>query len=1535
MNKRAGTVRGLNAYFRHPVLLAVVIAGAALVLPQNALAGGAKTAQSAKPVPQGYIQNTGQWPGDVRFYTRSAGVDTWVKDGSVVYDFYRLGEAKWNSAHTSFVRSRTGHVLEMKFLDREPTSRAVGIAPQAAEVNYVTANGAHQGDSFGEAKIMRLYNGVDLRIYKDSGLPRFDLLVAPHVDIDKIRFTYEGASRLSKAATGNISIGTSLGDYKLGDLRAFQGQSAVTASFKRNADGTLGFNVGAYDKSKPLVIDPVVYSTLLGGTGADDIASSVTVDQFGQAYVSGFTASAAFPTTSGAYSRDVNSVDIFVTKFNVTASRLLFSTIITSEGPASSTRPLGIVLDSKGRPCITGTTTGGLPTTANAFQKSYGGGALDGFFLRLAADGSKLDYLSYLGGSGDDELFGVGVDKFDNCYVGGFSDGIDYPTTAGSLQPASKGRDDAVVTKITSTNTIGYSTYVGSVGNDQGVGLAVNAEGEVYMAGSTSSPATNPFPTTPGAFLRSAKNNDAFVFKLNAAGNKFIYSTLLGGSNSDTAGHIAVDPSGNAYITGVTFSNDFPISPGAFGTSVFTSQFFATKLALDGSTIVYSTLLNSAGRENAIAVDAQGFLYITGSVAGAAGIATKNPDAAYAGPGDPLRIGDATLQVLNDTGTDLIYGGFWGGSEDDFATGVAVDKSRNAYIVGATNSYSSPTTTEFPTTAGVYRARFPLDDPTTNPATAHWDAFLAKFKVRSQPFLSSVTVNPTIIVGTASGTGTVQLSAPASTTGEAVQLTSSDPGTLQLLDKDGNPTGSTVVFIPGGQTTGSFPIRTSDVVESTTATITANLEGDQRQTAVSVVPWVQALSLNPFTVAGGAISTGRVDLAQPAPAGGMTVSIESSDTNKAEPIDVNTGQPITTVTVAEGLSTVTFNLRTKGVDTPTDVTFLVRSKKPALAGSRTQTLHIVPAQLQSLIISPNVVNGGVKTEGTVSLNGQAGPTAISVKLTLGSGTASVVVPTTVTVPAFSSTVKFPIATGVASSNSFRTIKATRTSTGETVSASVFIQSIEIVNVTPDTTSVLGGTVMKGNVTMSDAVAPGGFTVTVKSTNPTYVKLSAPGSTTLSDTISVTIPAGQVRSPDFTITTVVTKAIQSSTLAVSRTGYASKVAKVTVRPLSATVSLSPAKVVGGVQNSTGTVTINEAAPATGLTFKLSSSSTSAAVVPFSVSVPGGSKSGTFTVTAKAVKTQSSSVIKASIDALPSAIESSATLTVDALGIFVTLNPASITGGASTQATIKLSSPATSDTRVSLSSSSPLAVPPASVLIPAGSAQQTVSVATVPTGEDTAVTLRATLPGGGTNSGKFVVLAPRVQSVTVSPSKIVGGSPTTVKVTLNGKAASGGQAVTLSSNSSAVRVPASLTVPGGATSGSVQVQTNAVANDTNVTITASQPAGHSVTTALTLQAPRLGSLTLNPSAVTGGAPSKGRVSIGTAAPAGGLTVSLSLDPAASGTPYVHIPSTVTIPEGATSVEFNVETDLVSRTVTTQITARFGGNNEVSASLTLNPS
>jgi hypothetical protein len=384
----------------------------------------------------------------------------------------------------------------------------------------------------------------------------------------------------------------------------------------------------------------LVYSTYLGGSGGD-IGDGIAVDASGSAYVTGYTRSTDFPTTAGAFqtTKRGGGYNAFVTKLNAAGSALVYSTYLGGSGGLNGDSGNGLAVDAAGSAYVTGRTAStDFPTTAGAFQttKRGGSGTYNAFVTKLNAAGMALAYSTYLGGSGadyGDTGYGIAVDTSGSAYVTGTTSSTDFPTTAGAFQTTNHGvygADNAFVTKVNAGGSaLVYSTYLGGSAGENGAGIAVDASGSAYVIGTTGS---TDFPTTAGAFQTinhcpspglDGGGGNGFVTKLNAAGTALAYSTYLGGSGNygcsygDSAVGIAVDASGNAYVTGTTFSTDFPTTPGAFQTTNHYpggSNAFVTKLNAAGTDLAYSSYLGGSDFVSAsgIAVDAGGSAYVTG-----------------------------------------------------------------------------------------------------------------------------------------------------------------------------------------------------------------------------------------------------------------------------------------------------------------------------------------------------------------------------------------------------------------------------------------------------------------------------------------------------------------------------------------------------------------------------------------------------------------------------------------------------------------------------------------------------------------------------------------------------------------------------------------------------------------------------------------------------------------------------------------------------------------------------------------------------------
>ncbi len=317
------------------------------------------------------------------------------------------------------------------------------------------------------------------------------------------------------------------------------------------------------------------------------------------------------------------------------------------------------------------------------------------FVTKLNAAGSALVYSTYLGGSGDDYGSAIAVDSSGNTYVTGFTGSLNFPTVNPIQAVYGGGYSDAFVTKLNAAgNALVYSTYLGGNDTDQGNGIAVDSSGNAYVTGGTLS--TN-FPTTAGVFQgTSGGGYDAFVTKLNATGTSLVYSTYLGGSSSDRGSSIALDSSGNAYVTGSTISLNFPtanpfqascsLSP--YGAYCNGGDAFVTKLNATGNALVYSTYLggNNGAEGHRIALDSFGNAYVTGDTA-----STDFPTTAGAFQTAFGGSIDAFVTKLDAAGSALVYSTYLGGSGVDQGFGIAVDSSGEAHVMGVTASTNFPT----------------------------------------------------------------------------------------------------------------------------------------------------------------------------------------------------------------------------------------------------------------------------------------------------------------------------------------------------------------------------------------------------------------------------------------------------------------------------------------------------------------------------------------------------------------------------------------------------------------------------------------------------------------------------------------------------------------------------------------------------------------------------------------------------------------------------------------------------------------------------
>lgn len=414
-------------------------------------------------------------------------------------------------------------------------------------------------------------------------------------------------------------------DYALGVALDTDGNAYVVGSTEFfNYPTTPGaYDVGWNDGSSDAFVTKLnatgsglVYSTFLGGNGSESTVG-IAVDDNGNAYVTGSSNSTNFPATSGAFDETHNggNLDAFVAKLNAAGSGLVYSTFI---GGSDIDRGNALVVDGSGNAYVAGTTeSGDFPTTSGVFDGTYNGGVDgDGFATKLNATGNVLVYSTFLGGSNDDAVSDLAIDGNGNLYATGATASSNYPVTVGVFDGTHNGGNDAFVTKLNSAGSgLVYSTFVGGSSTDVAYGIAVDTNGNIYLAGSTYS---SNYPTSAGAYDATFNGGtwDAFVTKLNIGGTGLVYSTFIGGGNSsDLAAALAVDGAGCVYIAGVTTYSGYPTTPGAYDESFNGYEdAFVTKLNVAGSGLMYSTFIGGFNIDNAyaLAVDDNSNVYVVG-----------------------------------------------------------------------------------------------------------------------------------------------------------------------------------------------------------------------------------------------------------------------------------------------------------------------------------------------------------------------------------------------------------------------------------------------------------------------------------------------------------------------------------------------------------------------------------------------------------------------------------------------------------------------------------------------------------------------------------------------------------------------------------------------------------------------------------------------------------------------------------------------------------------------------------------------------------
>ncbi len=636
-------------------------------------------------------------------------------------------------------------VVRLKLVGANADAKVVGIDPLPGKSNYFVGSDPRKWHTdipqYAKVRYEDVYPGIDLVYYGNQGRVEHDFIVAPGANPNSIRLALDGAlatssssaskpakasSLLSIDPSGDLAIFTRNGQVRLRKPVVYQprpshalpaaaygfgvglqlspgaaNRKPVGCHFLLSRNNEVTFNLDPYDKSLPLIIDPVlVYTKLIGGSRMDE-GSAIAADGLGNAYLAGNTWSYDYPVVGAFQDHLTGSCDIAITKLNADGTAVLYSTYLGGSGLSSVD---GIALDQAGEIYIRGRVWYGDFPTINAFQPTSAGD-VDTVVAKLSPEGNSLVFSTFLGGSGSEYPSGmsgaIAVDSSGNAYVTGMTYSGDFPTTPNAYQGTYPGQPSGFVAKFDSGGSLRYSTYLGSPdGYTEAWGIAVDNTGHAFVTGGT---VARDFVLSPGSYQESGRGGfDAFLVKLapEALGNaSLVWSTLLGGSSDDTGTGVAVDGDGNAYVTGSTQSPDFPITAGAFQRSFgggpasyegscsnvwhsWCGDAFVAKVSPNGDQLLYSTFLGGSGSDSAlgIGIDSYRNVYVGGLVR-STDFPTKDPVAAFGGIAGLY--GDGFIAKLNPSasGADsLLFSTYLPGSE--IVSGLSVDASMNVYAIG-------------------------------------------------------------------------------------------------------------------------------------------------------------------------------------------------------------------------------------------------------------------------------------------------------------------------------------------------------------------------------------------------------------------------------------------------------------------------------------------------------------------------------------------------------------------------------------------------------------------------------------------------------------------------------------------------------------------------------------------------------------------------------------------------------------------------------------------------------------------------------------
>lgn len=1218
----------------------------------------AEAAAAATKLPLDFIENRGQWDGAVKFAARKGALMASFERDAIKL---RLGKERASSVSLSFEGAAKGATL-------------AGEGKRAGYYNFFIgkdqAKWRANVSTFSSLLYQGLYDGVNLRVREAGEQLEYDLILAPGADLDKVVIRAGGTTALEVADDGSLMMQTAAGKLRQTPPLTWQElpngeRRLIECRFRKIDARRYGFVAPQRDLSLPLVIDPgLEWSTYLGGGDWDE------VHEIGAAGDGTGDVIAAGATLSPDFSNRTNRVAGFVTRFSATGA-LVYKTILSG---SDREWVLGLAVAPGGEPVVVGESySPDYPTTPGAYQTNHGVrfdsiGPIydaDAFVTRLNAAG-QIVYSTFIGTSDYDLAYTLSLAPNGAVVLAGETMSASWPTTAGAYDrthncctPYFAGvfsRLDAFVARLSANGSaLEYSTYLGGHGDEMPESIVVDAAGFVTLTGLTYSPPNGGphFPTTPDALARTPlnveSNPDAYLarLKLDGAGTADLkYSTFIGGGNTDEGYAVALDPTNpqDVLVGGVTYSTAgvpaiFPTTAGTLKPSSTSIDGFLMRFRFPssgGGSLVWSTLFGGFDYEDVgdISVQANGEIVITGETRSFDLPTTQGAFDRTVAISSGALFFDAYVARVSADGAQVLYGTYLGGSFNERVPNVALLGANNAAVSGWTLSGN------FPVTAGAH-------DPILNndgvggvggTGGVPFDGFLARLSLLPDgdgddaviaPGLLAPANNSQVSTNTVITFDWADVPDQSGIDGYHFQI-NQRPDFVCCNDWQ-------EVWTSASQYATSLRFDGPYYWRVRTADRSGNLSDWSEVRSLNSGTSISTLSVNPATLEGGNSAQGQVTLTALAPAGGIVISLSSSDTAVATvPASVN---------IPQGGTSATFNVSTRAVSAATLVTITASHGGNTRSATLTVSPTSAPPAAPTLVSPANGTRLPLNTSITFSWNTVAGAATYEIQI---DDTDRFTAPLIAT------------QAGLTQAKYAQTFTSERrcwwrvrgSTAGGTNGAWSAVRSFELRRGAPpppptpgpvalstltlSPSTVTGGNSSQGTVTLTGAAPSGGALVALSSSN-TGVAATPP---------SVNVPAGAT-SASFNLTTGSVAASTSVTVSASYNGVA-RTALLNVQPVPApqpvtlsSLALNPNAVTGG-GSSQGTVILSGPAPSGGASVTLTSGNTNAASVPASVTVAAGATSATFTVTSRSVTSSTAVTISASYGG----VTRTATLTVNA-------------------------------------------------------------------------------------------------------------------------------------------------------------------------------------------------------------------------------------------------------------------------------------------------